>query len=156
MAVWILFEKWRSPLSCEPVQKYEYQLLSSRGWGEGVSCGSLGLWRDPRHLPLMWAVSYPASELPRLAGACFLLSTPVLWTNPTLALQGTSTKARTCPATRLYSGIIAVNEQNNPIYPVFLASAMRNEETDKVLWEPSLYEHLRPGPLLWNYLEPWG
>lgn len=101
---------------------------------------------------------YPASELPRLAGACFLLLTLVLWTNPTLALPEWAQKPGLFlsydPVFRNYS--YKGTDHNNPIYPVFLASAMRNEETDKALWEPSLCVHLRLGPLLSNYLKPLG
>lgn len=151
MAVWIIFKKNKGPFyHMRLCRNNGSQLLFWETGGKGVSYGSLDLWQDPGHLSSTWAASYPASQLPRLAGACFLLPTLVLWTNPTLALQEWAQKPGLFlsydPVLRNYS--YKGTDYNNPIYPVFLASAMRNEETDKALWEPSLCMHLRLGPLL--------
>lgn len=57
----------------EPLQKYGYQLPFLGE--ERVSYEFLALWRDSDHLPLLWAVNFPAYKLTRVARAGFLLCT---------------------------------------------------------------------------------
>ena len=137
-------------ITCASAETMGLSCFFGRLGGRG---SAMGPWTYGKILVIsLWCglPSYPASKLPRLAGACFLLPTLVLWTNPTLALQEWAQKPGLFlsydPVFRNYSN--KGTDHNNPIYPVFLASAMRNEERDKALWEPSLCVHLRVGPLL--------
>lgn len=64
------------------------------GRGSGV-----GLQRDLGCLPLIWAVSFPASTAEELGLSLFYPSTVK---RPNTALQELSTKPRTCSATQLF------------------------------------------------------